>query len=67
MDDQLPQTPATVVARYPGWCSFCRKSYQVAGPLVEGPDNVYICYKCLKLCEAVFVAEYERKGIPLPQ
>src|SRR5438105_3347949 len=32
------------------WCSFCRKHHRDVGPLAEGPDGVYICYPCVKLC-----------------
>lgn len=52
--------------RSPGWCSFCRKNYRDVGPLVEGPDQVYICYPCIKLCENIVVEECRRTGKPLP-
>ena len=34
-------------------CSFCRKSYREVGPLVEGPDEVYICGECIELCQSI--------------
>jgi ATP-dependent Clp protease ATP-binding subunit ClpX len=34
-------------------CSFCRKSPEQAGPLVEGPDRVYICSECIDLCQVI--------------
>jgi hypothetical protein len=49
-----------------GWCSFCRKRYDVVGPLVEGPDQVYICLACSLRCVGIIRAECERRGIPLP-
>ena len=36
------------------WCSFCAKNHRDAGPLVEGPNHVYICGQCLQACEKVF-------------
>ncbi|MBI3410818.1 MAG: hypothetical protein HY040_20980 [Planctomycetes bacterium] len=45
------------------FCSFCRKGHQVAGPLVQGPDEVYICYACILLCKSIAEKESERRGI----
>jgi hypothetical protein len=28
------------------YCAFCGRSHFVAGPFVEGPDEVYICQPC---------------------
>jgi hypothetical protein len=56
----------TLHPRYPGWCSFCRKSYKEVGPLAEGPDEVYICFVCALSCASMIQGECERKGIPLP-
>jgi hypothetical protein len=53
--------------RYPGYCSFCRKSYKDVGPLAEGPDQVYICYLCIKLCEKLIEDDSRRTGKTLPQ
>jgi hypothetical protein len=49
------------------YCSFCRKSYLDIGPLVEGPDNVYICGPCLDLCQSIIEQEKARRqpGDPL--
>ena len=30
-------------------CSFCGKSQKDAGPMVEGPKDVYICGSCVEL------------------
>ncbi len=38
-------------------CSFCRKNYRDVGPLVEGPDEVYICGECLELCQSIIDQE----------
>lgn len=43
-------------------CSFCRKSYREVGPLVEGPDDVYICGECIDLCESILDQERRRRG-----
>jgi ATP-dependent Clp protease ATP-binding subunit ClpX len=43
-------------------CSFCRKSYRDVGPLVEGPDDVYICAECAELCQSIIDQEKHRRG-----
>ncbi len=43
-------------------CSFCRKSYREVGPLVEGPEDVYICGECIDLCESILDQERKRRG-----
>ena len=43
-------------------CSFCRKSYREVGPLVEGPDEVYICGDCIELCQSILDQERKRRG-----
>ncbi|MBC8117056.1 MAG: ATP-dependent Clp protease ATP-binding subunit ClpX [Candidatus Saccharimonas sp.] len=43
-------------------CSFCRKSYREVGPLVEGPDEVYICGECIELCQSILDQERKRRG-----
>lgn len=43
-------------------CSFCRKSYREVGPLVEGPDDVYICGECIELCQTILDQERRRRG-----
>lgn len=45
-------------------CSFCRKSYREVGPLVEGPDEVYICGECIELCQSILDQERRRRGAP---
>ncbi len=42
-------------------CSFCKKSCREVGPLVEGPDNVYICSSCLELCQSILSDERKRR------
>ena len=43
-------------------CSFCRKNYREVGPLVEGPEDVYICGECIELCESILDQERRRRG-----
>ena len=51
--------------RYPGWCSFCSKSYRDVGPLVEGLDQDYICLQCLRSTARLFQMElHDRAGLP---
>ena len=45
-------------------CSFCRKSYREVGPLVEGPEDVYICGECIELCQTILDQERRRRGTP---
>lgn len=45
-------------------CSFCRKSYREVGPLVEGPDDVYVCGECVELCQSILDQERRRRGTP---
>ena len=43
-------------------CSFCRKNYREVGPLVEGPEDVYICGECIELCQSILDQERRRQG-----
>jgi hypothetical protein len=47
--------------RREGWCSFCRKNYRQAGPLVEGVNRVYICHAC-----SVAEHKHHRSALPAP-
>src|SRR3954451_24282291 len=44
------------------YCSFCRKNYRDVGPLVEGPNDVYICGECIELCQSIIDQEKRRRG-----
>jgi ATP-dependent Clp protease ATP-binding subunit ClpX len=48
------------------YCSFCRKGLPDAGPLVEGPDGVYICGECVELCQSIIEQEQRRRN-PAPR
>ncbi len=41
-------------------CSFCGKSSREVGPMVEGPNDVYICCNCVDLCQNIFKQERRR-------
>ncbi|MDR3109735.1 MAG: ATP-dependent Clp protease ATP-binding subunit ClpX [Planctomycetaceae bacterium] len=43
------------------YCSFCHKSFRDVGPLVEGPDDVYICGECIDLCQSILSQEKRRR------
>ncbi|HTV49478.1 MAG TPA: ATP-dependent Clp protease ATP-binding subunit ClpX [Phycisphaerae bacterium] len=38
-------------------CSFCGKSSREVGPMVEGPNDIYICSNCSELCQNIFRQE----------
>ena len=38
-------------------CSFCGKNSREVGPMVEGPNDVYICATCTDLCQNIFHQE----------
>ena len=48
-------------------CSFCGKTSREVGPMVEGPNDVYICATCTDLCQNIFRQEQRRvhSGRPL--
>lgn len=41
-------------------CSFCGKTSREVGPMVEGPNEVYVCSKCVDLCQNIFRQERRR-------
>ncbi len=41
-------------------CSFCGKGQREAGPMVEGPKDVYICRACVDLCQSIIKQEVRR-------
>lgn len=41
-------------------CSFCGKTSREVGPMVEGPNDVYICANCTDLCQNIFRQERRR-------
>jgi ATP-dependent Clp protease ATP-binding subunit ClpX len=47
-------------------CSFCGKTSREVGPMVEGPNDVYICSNCTELCQNIFKQERRRVSTPGP-
>jgi len=43
--------------RRPTTCSFCGKMQRDVGPMVEGPNDVYICAACVELCHNIIKQE----------
>ncbi|NUQ54054.1 MAG: ATP-dependent Clp protease ATP-binding subunit ClpX [Phycisphaerales bacterium] len=41
-------------------CSFCGKTSREVGPMVEGPNEVYVCSNCTDLCQNIFRQERRR-------
>jgi ATP-dependent Clp protease ATP-binding subunit ClpX len=41
-------------------CSFCSRSSDDAGPVVEGPNGVFICANCVELCHNIIRQEQRR-------
>ena len=62
--DFLPPGKRGTTGKKNANCSFCRKSYRDVGPLVEGPDEVYICGECIELCQSILDQERRRRGAP---
>jgi len=51
----------------PHVCSFCHRTGDEAGPIIEGPNGVYICGNCVELCQNIIRQEHRRtaQGKPL--
>jgi ATP-dependent Clp protease ATP-binding subunit ClpX len=49
-----------------GFCSFCNRSGDEVGPIVEGPEGVYICANCVELCHNIIKQEQRRNAQAKP-
>jgi len=38
-------------------CSFCGKTHREVGPMVEGPNDAFICSNCVDLCHNIIQQE----------
>ncbi len=52
--------------RRPHTCSFCHRSSEETGPIVEGPDGVFICANCVELCHNIVREEQRKKSQSRP-
>lgn len=48
-------------------CSFCGRNHRDAGPMVEGPNDVYICASCVELCHNIITQERKRSATSKPK
>jgi ATP-dependent Clp protease ATP-binding subunit ClpX len=54
-------------------CSFCGKSAEEVNRLIAGPNNVFICNECIRLCQHILdqdaekEAEFRVESIPTPR
>ncbi|MHC4294874.1 MAG: ATP-dependent Clp protease ATP-binding subunit ClpX [Planctomycetota bacterium] len=47
-------------------CSFCHRTGDEIGPVVEGPNGVFICGNCVDLCQSIIRQEHRRTTQPKP-
>jgi ATP-dependent Clp protease ATP-binding subunit ClpX len=47
-------------------CSFCHRNGEEVGPIVEGPDDVFICANCVELCHNIVRQEQRRMAQSKP-
>jgi ATP-dependent Clp protease ATP-binding subunit ClpX len=52
--------------RRSSYCSFCGKGYREVGPMVEGPNDVYICASCVELCHNIIRQEKRKLASSRP-
>lgn len=60
-DDNQRYTPKKAA-----FCSFCRRSHLVVGPLVESNGNACICSECIEVCRSILETERNRRNSALP-
>jgi ATP-dependent Clp protease ATP-binding subunit ClpX len=48
-------------------CSFCGRTHREAGPMVEGPNDVFICSSCVELCHNIITQERRRSSATKPR
>jgi len=47
-------------------CSFCGKTYEMVGHLIQGAANVFICNECIELCHSILLQEQRKSAKPRP-
>jgi ATP-dependent Clp protease ATP-binding subunit ClpX len=53
--------PGGIKRRRTSTCSFCGKTHREVGPMVEGPNDAYICSNCVDLCHNI-IRQEKRKA-----
>jgi ATP-dependent Clp protease ATP-binding subunit ClpX len=43
-------------------CSFCHRDTEQVGRLVSGPDGVYICDECVRLCQEIIDEDHAKQA-----
>ena len=43
-------------------CSFCGKSDKECGPIIEGPNDIFICADCVDLCSTIIRQENRKQN-----
>ena len=43
-------------------CSFCGKSDKECGPIIEGPNDIFICAECVDLCSTIIRQENRKQS-----
>src|SRR5882672_8288855 len=54
--------PGGVRRRRTSTCSFCGKTHREVGPMVEGPNDAFICANCVDLCHNIIRQEKRKAG-----
>lgn len=54
--------PGNIRRRKISACSFCGKTHREVGPMVEGPNDTFICSNCVDLCHNIIKQEKRRSG-----
>jgi ATP-dependent Clp protease ATP-binding subunit ClpX len=52
------------IARDTYTCSFCGKSQDQVRRLIAGPNRVYICDECVRLCQQILDTEVRTPTTP---
>ena len=47
-------------------CSFCGKSENEVGPMIEGPEHIFICGSCVDLCANIIKQESRQHDLGTP-
>jgi ATP-dependent Clp protease ATP-binding subunit ClpX len=62
-----PRAPSGEGSRRRGRiCSFCHRGGDDVGPIVEGPNDIYICGNCVELCHNIVKQEQRRTSQSRP-